>query len=103
MDHYWPYRAVVVALHLVCVALIYVYAERRVGGWLAFAAALLILFLGPAWQVIVWPFEMAWVASLAAGLGALLHAGPARPRRGTWRRRCCSRWRCSAPGSGWRS
>lgn len=72
MDHYWPFRLVVVALHLTCVVLIYLYAERRVGGWLAFAAALLILFLGPGWEVIIWPFEMAWVASLAAGLGALL-------------------------------
>ncbi len=72
MDHYWPFRLVVVALHLLCVGLIYVYAERRVGGWMALAGAVLILFLGPAWQVIIWPFEMAWVASLAAGLGALL-------------------------------
>ena len=72
MDHYWPFRLTVIALHLVCATLIYVYAERRVGGWLAFAAAIPILFLGPAWEVIVWPFEMAWVASLAAGLGALL-------------------------------
>jgi len=72
MDHYWPYRLVVIVLHMLCSGLIYLYAERRVGGWLAVAAALPILFLGPAWQVIVWPFEMAWVASLAAGLGALL-------------------------------
>jgi hypothetical protein len=72
MDTYWPFRLTVVVLHLVCATLIYVYAERRVGGWLALAASVPILFLGPAWQVIVWPFEMAWVASLGAGLGALL-------------------------------
>ena len=72
MNHYWPYRLTVTAVHLLCAALIYIYAERRIGGWLALAATIPILFLGPAWQVIAWPFEMAWVASLAAGLGAFL-------------------------------
>lgn len=72
MSHYGPYRLTVITLHLLCVILIFVYAERRLGGWMALAAAVPILFLGPGWQVIIWPFEIAWLASLAAGLGALL-------------------------------
>jgi hypothetical protein len=72
MDDYGPYRLTLVGLHLLCVLLLFVYAQRRVGGWPALAAAALILFLGPAWQVILWPFELAWIISLAAGLGALL-------------------------------
>ena len=63
MDHYWPFRLTVVVLHLICALLLFVYAERRVGGWLALGAAALLLFLGPAWEVIVWPFQIAWVAS----------------------------------------
>jgi hypothetical protein len=72
MDDYGPYRLTVIGLHLLCVLLLFVYASRRIGGWLALVPATLILFLGPAWQNIIWPFQIGWLASLAAGLGALL-------------------------------
>ncbi|MEA2333277.1 MAG: hypothetical protein QOH58_3415 [Thermoleophilaceae bacterium] len=71
-DTYVPFRLVVTAMHLLCGALVFVYARRRVGVPLALAAAALLLFLGPAWQNFLWPFQIAWLASLAAGLGALL-------------------------------
>ena len=69
---YGPYRAMVIAGHLTCVVLVYVYAVRRVGSFLALCAAALILFLGPGWQNMMWPFQIAWLISLAAGIGALL-------------------------------
>lgn len=69
---YRPYRAIVIVAHLACVLLLFVYARRRVGPFLALIAAALILFLGPAWQNIIWPFQMAWLISLATGVGALL-------------------------------
>jgi hypothetical protein len=72
MARYWPYQLVVIAVHLICATLVYLYGERRVGGWLAAGVTVPLLFLGPAWQVIIWPFELAWVTSLAAGLGALM-------------------------------
>ena len=72
LDDYWPYRAAVIACHLGCVGLLFVYVRRRVGGYLALLAAALILFLGPGWQNILWPFQIGWLISLAAGLGALL-------------------------------
>ena len=72
MAHYWPYQLAVISVHALCALLIYLYAERRIGGWLAVAVTVPLLFLGPAWQVIVWPFEIAWVASLSAGLAALM-------------------------------
>jgi hypothetical protein len=72
LGDYAPYRAVVIAAHLGCVLLLFVYARRRVDGFLALLAAVLLLFLGPAWQNILWPFQVAWLISLAAGLGALL-------------------------------
>jgi hypothetical protein len=70
--HYWPYRAVVIATHLACVLLVFVYARPRVGGYFALLAAALILFFGPGWQDILWPFQMAWLIAIGAGIGALL-------------------------------
>jgi hypothetical protein len=72
LDVYGPYRLMVTAAHLGCVVLVWVYANRRVGGFLALLAAALILFLGPAWTDILWPFQVGWLIALGAGLAALL-------------------------------
>jgi hypothetical protein len=72
IDDYRPYRALVIAGHLTCSALVFVYARRRVGDLLGLLAAALLLFLGPAWQDIIWPFQIAWLISLVAGVGAFL-------------------------------
>ncbi len=52
--------------------LIYVYMKRRVGPWLALFAAILVLFLGPAWEVLLWPFEISFCGPVLLGLAALL-------------------------------
>jgi hypothetical protein len=72
IDHFAPYRVVVTACHLACVALLFVYASRRVGGVLALLAAALMLFFGPGWPDILWPFQLSWLIALGAGLGTLL-------------------------------
>jgi hypothetical protein len=72
MNHYAPYRLLVIAGHLCCVGLLFVYARRRVGDFLALLAAALLLLLGPGSEDIIWPFQIAWLISIAAGLGALL-------------------------------
>jgi hypothetical protein len=72
LEHYGPYRATVVVAHLGAAGLVFVYASRRVGSVLALCATALLLFLGPAWQNILWPFQIGWLISLAAGVGALL-------------------------------
>jgi hypothetical protein len=72
LHHYWPYRAVVIAAHLACVLLVFVYSRSRVGAYLAFVAAAVILFFGPGWQDILWPFQLAWLIAIGAGVGALL-------------------------------
>jgi hypothetical protein len=72
LDDYLPYRLVVIALHLAVGLLVYVYSARRVGALPALLATALVLFNGPAWQNIIWPFQHAWLVSLGAGLGALL-------------------------------
>jgi hypothetical protein len=72
IDHFGPYRVVVTTCHLACVALLFVYASRRVGGVLALLAAALMLFFGPGWPDILWPFQVSWLIALGAGLGTLL-------------------------------
>lgn len=53
-------------------ALLFVYVRRRVGDWLALFAAVLLLFLGPAWEVLLWPFEISFSGSVLFGLAMLL-------------------------------
>ncbi len=56
----------------VAAVLLFVYVRRRAGDWPAVMAAVLLLFAGPAWQVLLWPFEMVFVGSIAAGIAMLL-------------------------------
>ncbi len=72
LTEHWVYLLTVVGAHLVCVGLMFVLARRRVGDRLALAACVPILFLGSAYQNLLWPFQVGLFASVAAGLGALL-------------------------------
>lgn len=72
MDSALPYRAVSTALFIISVALLYVYLRRRIGAWLALVGAASILFLGAAWEDLLWPFQMGYFGSMACGLGMLL-------------------------------
>ena len=46
--------------------------RRRIGPWPALFAAALILFLGPAFEVLLWTFEISYVGSMFFGLLMLL-------------------------------
>ena len=72
IDSYLPYRVLGLAMHCGVVVLLFSYARRRVGDVLALAAAAAILLLGTAWQDVLWPFQIGFLGSLAAGIGALL-------------------------------
>lgn len=64
---------VAMALTLFVVAiLVFVYVRRRTEAWLALIAAVLVLFLGSAWSVLLWPFESEFTLPMAFGLAALL-------------------------------
>jgi hypothetical protein len=63
---------VLVAMLCATGGLVYAYVERRLGSWPALFAASLILFLGPAYEVLLWPFEITFVGPLMFGLIALL-------------------------------
>jgi hypothetical protein len=72
MESARPFQLVAVGLFLLSVGLLFVYVARRVGEWLALAAILPILFLGPSWDDLLFPFQMALFGSVACGIGALI-------------------------------
>jgi hypothetical protein len=72
LDSYGVYRLLLIAAHLLVVALLFLLVRRRLGGWLALTAAALVLFLGAAWHDLLVAFQFGFVISVAAGLGALL-------------------------------
>lgn len=67
-----PEMLVMTGTLLASAALLFAYVRHRVDPWLALMAAVLVLFLGAAWQVQLWPFEIEFTAPIAAGLGVLL-------------------------------
>jgi hypothetical protein len=69
---YVPYRVMLIVAHLGCCTLLFRYALPRVGGPLAVLAAALLLLFGPGWENLLWPFQITWLLSLGAGVGALL-------------------------------
>ncbi len=80
LEHYWPYQTLVLALHLLCALMLFLVARKRVGAELALVPAVLLLFLGPGFEVILWPFEISFLIPLAAGLGVLLAIDEDTPR-----------------------
>src|SRR4051812_1709956 len=72
MNHYGVFRAVAVVFDLACGALFYVYLVPRVGEWIAVALTACLVLMGAAAFDFVWPFQIGYLGSLAAGLGALI-------------------------------
>ena len=71
-DSYVPYRVAGLLLHCGVTALLFAYARKRVGELVALGAAAVVLFLGTGWPDMLWPFQIGFLSSLAAGIGALL-------------------------------
>lgn len=67
-----PERVVLTLLLLATAVLFFVYVRRRTGPWPALLLTVPLLFLGPAWQVLLWPFEMGYVGALLFGVAMLL-------------------------------
>jgi hypothetical protein len=72
MSSAMPEYVVLVAFLLATAVLLFVYVRRRVGPWPALFAALLVLFLGPAWEVLLSPFQITFCGPILCGLAALL-------------------------------
>ena len=67
-----PEYLLLIAMQLVAAVLLFVYARRRLGPWPALMATALLLFNGPAWSDVLWPFELAFIGSVLFGLAMLL-------------------------------
>ena len=69
---YVPYMTLLMLGHFANVLLLFELVRRRAGQVIAIAAAALLLTLGAGWEDVLWAFQMAWLASVAFGLGTLL-------------------------------
>lgn len=67
-----PEYLLLIAMTLVSAVLLFVYARRRVGDWPALMVTALLLFIGPAWSDLLWPFELAFVGSILFGIAMLV-------------------------------
>jgi len=79
---YAPYMAIVLLFHFIDVLLLFELIRRRAGDLIGMVSALLLLLLGAGWEDIMWAFQLAWLASVGLGLGALMILqGPRTPAR----------------------
>jgi hypothetical protein len=69
---YLPYMTVLLALHAVNAILLLEVVRRRAGDLVGVAFAALLLVLGAGAEEFVWAFQLAWLASIACGLGTVL-------------------------------
>jgi hypothetical protein len=67
-----PEQLLLTAMLSLTGVLVFVYARRRVGPWAALIGTVPLLFLGAAWEVILWPFEISLVGSVLTGVAMLL-------------------------------
>ncbi len=87
MESMTPELVLLVALLLGTAALVFVYARRRLGPWPALFAAVLLLFLGPAWQDLLWPFQVGFAGASLFGIAMLLTLENGEKR---WDRAACA-------------
>ena len=70
LNHYAVFRLVIVVLHLLAAGLIFTLASRRISRVPALLATALILFLGAAWEDLLWAFQVGYLLSIVGGLAA---------------------------------
>jgi hypothetical protein len=68
LNHHWPYLAVLGVMHAGLGVGVFLLARPRVGAWPALMAATLILFMGLAWQNMLWAFQIGFVGSVLGGV-----------------------------------
>lgn len=79
---YLPFMTALLALHATSAVLLFEIVRRRAGDLVAVACAAMFLVLGAAWENLLWAFQIAFVGSVACGLGMLLALyGPSSSRR----------------------
>jgi hypothetical protein len=69
---YVPFMALLLVTHGIVCLLVYLIARRYVGPWVALAPTAILAVLGPAWQDLLWAFQVGYLGSVASGLGMVL-------------------------------
>jgi hypothetical protein len=69
---YAPFMALLLLVHGIACLLLYALARRYVGPWAALAPSAVLVVLGPAWQDLLWAFQVGYLGSVATGLGTVL-------------------------------
>lgn len=72
MDSARPMQLAATATFLLMNALLFVYLRRRIDPWAALIGTCLVLFLGAAFEDLLFAFQIGYFGSLAAGIAALL-------------------------------
>jgi hypothetical protein len=80
-DSQLPFHLALSATVIALVVAVFLFVRERAGQLLALVAAALLLFLGPAWEDLLWSFQIGLVGSMAAGIGVLLTMERDSPRR----------------------
>jgi hypothetical protein len=78
---YVPYLAVVIALHGLVVALVFVIVFRQSGPLVALGAAIVLVLFGSGFENLYWGFQIGFVGATAAGLAAFLALDEGDARR----------------------
>ncbi len=72
MDSPRPMQLAAIGTFLTVALLLFIWLRRRVGEWAALIGAAIVLFLGAAFEDLLWAFQIGYFGSLACGLGALI-------------------------------
>lgn len=67
-----PMQFVAIGTFLTTALLLFVWLRTRVGDWGALIGAAIVLFLGAAFEDLLWAFQLGYFGGLACGLGALI-------------------------------
>ena len=81
LDAQLPFRLVLAANVAALGILVFLLVSERAGRALGLIAATIVVFLGPAWEDLLWSFQIGLIGSLVTGLGALLAMERDSPRR----------------------
>ncbi len=72
MDSPVPFYVASISAFLLSAVLLFAYVRKRVGDWLGLAAAILLLFLGAAFEDLFFAFQLGFFVSVAAGIAMLI-------------------------------
>ncbi len=67
-----PFRVLATMVIALCSVLLFIYARRRSGAWMALTVTVPVLCVGAGWEALLLPLSMNFTIGLAAGMAMLL-------------------------------